>query len=122
MDPGFLVFIGTFCFFCAMLAMLAFAFLRRVNRFPIFLLAAAFACFGIALGLIAWETHQLGIGHNPAGRRTTSNVWLGVAGLGLGLLLMSGYLLRIAFMRRLLRLNIGGNPQMRLDYLTAFFN
>ena len=126
MDPGLIFLIGTFCIFCAMLA---FVFLRRVNRFLIFLLAAAFACFGIALGFIAWEVYQLGIGHIPAGRRTTSEItrgqhpelfWssvlLGVAGL---LLLLSGYLLRIAFMRRMSRLNIGGNPQMRLDYLKS---
>jgi len=109
MDAGLIALIGTFCFFYAMLA---FVLLRRVNRFLIFLLAVAFACFGIALGLTAWEDYQQGIAHIPAGRRTTVEitrdqhpglfsasttfVWLGTAGL----LLMSGYLFRIALMRR----------------------
>jgi len=85
---------------------------RRVNRFVIFLLAVAFACFGIALGVHAWEDWQQGIAHIPAGKRSTIEVtrgeypklfwssttfvWLCVAGI----LLFSGYFCRIALMRR----------------------
>jgi len=108
-DPGFIALIGFSCFLWPFLYFLAF---RRVNRFVIFLLAVAFACFCIAGWLHAWEDYQQGIAHIPAGRRitieitrdqhpelfwaSTTVVWLAIAGL----LSMSAYLLRIALMRR----------------------
>jgi hypothetical protein len=108
-NAGFVALIGLGCLLWPVLFFLA---LRRVNRFVIVLLAVAFACFGIASGLVAWEDYQQGIAHIPSGRRTTTEitqgqhpalfwvsttvVWLCIAGL----LSMSAYLLRIALMRR----------------------
>jgi hypothetical protein len=108
-DEGFIVLIGVSCFLWTLLYFLA---LRRVNRFVIFLLAVSFLCFGIATGLHAWEDYQHGIAHIPAGRRTTTEITLNqFPGLfwsattfmwvcAAALLLMGGYFLRIALMRR----------------------
>ena len=109
MDSGLLALIGVASFSFVLLAFVA---LRRVNRFLIFLLAIAFACFGLSLGLIAAEDFQQGVAHVPSGRYTNTEitrgehptafsistvfVWVCTAGL----LLMSLYLFSISLMRR----------------------
>lgn len=111
-DTGLVTLIGLIGLFCFAWSFLFFVALRRINRFVIFVLAVAFACFAVTLGAVAWEDYQQGIARIPAGRRTTNEitqdqypvlfwaltmvVWFAIAGL----LSMSAYLFQTALMQR----------------------